>query len=107
MVVYDLFFGRNIEGRAPVSDVEWAAFVDRVITPNLPDGFTVFDGYGQWRNPATGAIVRDPTKILMVAVPSNRGASQAIDAVKKAYEKEFNQQSVGMIVHAACAGFAD
>ena len=47
MVVAELFFGRGIRGRAPLSEAEWAAFAAQVITPNFPDGFTVFDGEGQ------------------------------------------------------------
>src|SRR5271154_5676036 len=65
MLVAELFFGRNIKGRAPLSDAEWAGFAADVITPNFPDGFTVFDGYGQWQNPKTGQIAHDPTKILL------------------------------------------
>ncbi len=41
-------------GRAPLTDAEWAEFAAQTITPNFPDGFTVFDGEGQWRNPQTG-----------------------------------------------------
>ena len=37
-----------------VTDAAWAKFVSDTITPNFPDGLTVFDGYGQSRNPATG-----------------------------------------------------
>ena len=52
MLVAELFFGRGIKGRAPLSGAEWAEFAAQTITPNFPDGFTVFDGEGQWRNPA-------------------------------------------------------
>ena len=65
MLVAELFFGRNIPGRAPVSEAEWADFVARVITPNFPDGFTVLDGAGQWRDPQSGVIAREPPKILL------------------------------------------
>src|ERR1700720_3138159 len=61
MLVVELFFGRNIPGRSPVSEAEWADFVARVITPNFPDGFTVFNGaLGQSRDPQSGTIVREP-----------------------------------------------
>ena len=46
-------------------------FAAQAVTPNFPDGFTVFDGQGQWRNPQTGHIARDPTKILLVAAQAN------------------------------------
>ena len=67
MVVAELFFGRGIKGRTPLTDAEWAEFAAQAITPTFPDGFTVFDEDAQWRNPRTGQIARDPTKILLVA----------------------------------------
>jgi Protein of unknown function (DUF3574) len=79
MLVAELFFGRNIPGRAPVSEAEWADFVAQVITPNFPDGFTVFNGaLGQSRDPQSGAIVREPPKILLAAAypgPTSRTGS--------------------------------
>jgi hypothetical protein len=106
MVVYDLFFGRMIDGRAlPVSDAEWAGFVARVVTPNLPAGFTVLDGEGQWQDPATGKTIRDPTKILIVAAPPSAQTAAAIDTIKAAYKRQFKQRAVGMVSHAACADF--
>src|SRR5487761_1103704 len=69
MLVAELFFARGISGRAPVTDAEWAEFAAQTVTPNFPDGFTVFDGQGQWRNPHTGHLARDPTKVLLVAAP--------------------------------------
>ena len=106
MVVYDLFFGRTIDGRAlPVSDAEWAGFVERVVTPNLPTGFTVLDGEGQWQDPATGKTIREPTKVLIVAAPPTSQSAAAIDIIKEAYKRQFRQRSVGMVSHAACADF--
>ena len=106
MVVHELFFGRTIDGRAmPVSDAEWDGFVARAVTPKLPAGFTVVDGEGQWQDPATGKIIRDSTKILIVAAPPTAQTAAAIDAIKEAYKRQFRQRSVGMVSHVACADF--
>src|SRR3954451_7788483 len=69
MLVAELFFGRLIPERAPLSEAEWRAFAAEAITPNFLDGFTVFDAEGQWRNPATGTVVREPTRVVLVAAP--------------------------------------
>jgi hypothetical protein len=69
MLVAELFFGRSLPGRAPLSEAEWRAFAAETITPNFPDGFTSFDAEGQWRNPATGVVSSAPTKMLLVAAP--------------------------------------
>ena len=67
MLVAELFFDLSVKGREPLTDAEWAEFAAQTITLNFPDGFTVFDGEGQWRNPQTGRIARNRTKILLVA----------------------------------------
>jgi Protein of unknown function (DUF3574) len=105
MLIAELFFGRDINGRAPLTEAEWAGFVAQTITPNFPDGFTVFDGDGQWRNPRTGHIARDPTKILLIAAPRTGDLARRLAALIDAYKTEFGQQSVGIITRDACAAF--
>ena len=105
MLVAELFFGRTIPGRAAVSDAEWAAFAAQVITPNFPDGFTVSDGNGQWQNPATREITRQPTKILLVAAARSPDLPARLSAVIDAYKTRFHQQSVGIITRDSCASF--
>jgi hypothetical protein len=106
MLVADLFFGRNVPSRAPVSETEWSDFTARVITRYFPDGFTVFDGAGQWRNPQSGRVVRQPTKILVVASDLPRpDLSLRLTTVIDAYRSRFRQQSVGVVTRNACASF--
>jgi len=105
MLVAELFFGRNIPGRTPLTDAEWADFAGRVITPNFPAGFTVMDGDGQWQNPATGQISREPTKILIVAAKREPDLARRLSAVIDAYKIRFRQQSVGIITRDSCAAF--
>ena len=106
MVVAELFFGRDKDGRRNVSDAEWSDFLATVVTPSFPDGLTVFDGYGQWRNPATGVIGRSPrVKIVLIAVRPAPDLAQRLSVVTDAYKARFHQQSVGIITRDACASF--
>jgi Protein of unknown function (DUF3574) len=105
MFIAELFFGRGINGRWPLTDAEWAEFVAQTITPNFPDGFTVFDGEGQWRNPQTGQIAGGRTKILRVAAKREPDLAGRLSAVVDAYKTRFHQQSVGIITHESCAAF--
>jgi len=105
MLVAELFFSRGIKGREPLSDAEWAAFAAQTVTPNFPDGFTVFDSEGQWRNPQTGLIARERTKILLVAAKREPDLAQRLSAVVDAYKARFRQQSVGIITRDSCAAF--
>ena len=54
----EAYFGRNLKGRAPVTDAEWARFMVETVTPAFSDGLTVPDGAGQWLN-AGGRISRE------------------------------------------------
>lgn len=106
MVVAELFFGRDKDGRQNVSDAEWSDFLASVVTPSFPDGLTVFDGYGQWRNPASGVIGRSPrVKIVLIAVKRAPDLGQRLSAVIDAYKARFRQQSVGLITRDSCAAF--
>ena len=51
MLAFELFFGRSIRGQAEVSDSAWDDFLTRMVTPNLPNGYTVSDAIGAWRIP--------------------------------------------------------
>ena len=104
-VTVQLFFGRSIAGAVPVSDAAWQAFVDGVVTPNFLDGFTVLDGQGQWRNPQTGQIVREPAKIIVVAAPRDAQLTTRIAAITSAYKQRFSQQSVAVVTTPSCAAF--
>ena len=86
----------------PNGPISWRS----VVTPNFPDGLTVFDGYGQWRNPDTGIIGRSPSvKIVLIAVKRSPELAGRLQAVIDAYKARFKQQSVGIVTRDSCASF--
>lgn len=101
----ELIFGRDIGRRTGVSEAAWRRFLDREVTPRFPDGLTVVNAVGQWRDRSTGRIVREPSKMLMIVLPGNADDHARLDAVVAAYKRQFQQQSVGIIVQPACAAF--
>lgn len=105
MLVAELFFGRSIPARGPLTEDEWARFAAEIVTPNFPSGFTVFDGEGQWQNPATHRIVRERTKVLLVAAERSPELAGRLAAVIDAYKARFRQSSVGLITRDSCAAF--
>ncbi len=105
MDVFQLYFGETIHGRSDLTEPEWASFLERVVTPAVPEGYTVLNGSGAWRNPTTGKTVLEPTKILIVALPDAAGSLAAVNRIRTAYESEFHQLLVGMTVERACAAF--
>ncbi len=60
--IAELLFGRDIGHKLGVSEAAWTRFVAREMTPRFPDGLTITEATGQWRDPADGTIVREPAK---------------------------------------------
>jgi hypothetical protein len=104
MTVTELFFGRDVPGRAELTDSEWSSFAASVIAREFPAGFTVLDGAGQWRDSATQAISRERSKVLLVVQPTS-GLAPKIERVRAAYKEMYQQASVGTLTYEACATF--
>lgn len=99
-----LFFGRDVGDKVVVSDADFARFVDEELTPRFPDGLTVLDAAGQWRSSA-GPIVREPSKVVVLALPGRIGGEDRLDAVRAAYKARFSQEAVMIVTQPACLGF--
>jgi len=104
-LIAELMFGRDIGDRVGVSERAWKRFVAREITPRFPDGLTIISASGQWRDSASGRIVREPSKLVTIVLPGNKDDQTRLDAVVSAYKRQFRQQSVGLVVQSACASF--
>jgi len=103
--VAELMFGRKIGERIGVSNTAWARFVDREITPRFPNGFTVIDAQGQWRDTDHNKVMREPSKLVQIVLPGTDEDQQRLGEIAAAYKVRFRQQSVGIIVRPACVGF--
>jgi hypothetical protein len=105
MSAFALFFGRSIRGQGEVGNSAWESFLDRVITPNLSSGYTVFDATGAWLDPATNRTVHERTKVLLAVVPDTAANAAAIARIRQAYQHEYHQSLVGMTTTPVCAEF--
>jgi hypothetical protein len=100
-----LFFGRNIPGGGHVSDADWAGFAAGVISPAFPDGFSVSDVKGQWRDSESKKIVREPSEIVTIVALQSSALASKISKIADAYRARFHQQSVGVVTRPVCAAF--
>ncbi|MGQ0541254.1 MAG: DUF3574 domain-containing protein [Blastocatellia bacterium] len=91
----ELYFGLTKPDGTTLNDAEWSLFVDEVVTPRFPDGFTVVDGRGQWRN-KEGKIAKESSKVFIVVYPriERVAAGKKIDEIRNEYKKRFDQESV-------------
>ena len=90
------YFGLDLPGGEVVSHEDWKGFLADVVTPRFPDGFTVIDAYGQWRDPsvADAPVVREATKVLVIVHPATVETSAAVAEIKSLYKARFDQKSV-------------
>lgn len=93
LIQQDLFFGRNIAGGGQVSEEEFQAFVNRVITPRFPAGLTIFDGDGQFKD-STNKIIQEPSKLVTLFVEDTPQTKRSINEIVTAYLQQFQQESV-------------
>jgi Protein of unknown function (DUF3574) len=101
----ELLFGRSIAGHLRVSEAAWSRFLAREITPRFPDGLTVLDAAGQWRDPVGGRLVREPGKMVIIVTADDAPVGDRIAAIVAAYKQRFRQRSVGVISRSVCAAF--
>ncbi|MFK8848338.1 DUF3574 domain-containing protein [Streptomyces sp. Ac-502] len=93
-----LFGTARPDGGPPVTDKEFHAFVDQFVTPRFPDGLTVQDGYGQYRD-THGTIERERSYELILLYPTSQTGpnNPKIEQIRAAYMKRFGQESVARI----------
>ena len=101
---YRLFFGRNIGDAEGVSDDDWQAFLADTVTPRFPDGLSVFDAAGQWRN-SQGEIVRERSKMVLILAVPDSDVTLKLDRITREYKQRFNQESVLRVTDSACVAF--
>lgn len=84
----------------------WQEFLDREVTPRFPDGLSVIDVYGQWRNPqAGGAVRRERSRLLVIVHPNTPEASGKIEEIRDTWKKQTGEKSVLRVSLPAQVGF--
>ena len=104
-VKYELFMGRGNQSGEVVDDAAWDAFLGDTVTPRFPDGLTVLDARGQWRD-SEGLIGNERSKLLVILAPPGGGEMRLIDEVTGEYKRRFGQESVLKVVYDACVSFS-
>jgi Protein of unknown function (DUF3574) len=99
-----LYFGSNIAGGGEVTEAQFAEFLERVVTPRFPDGLTVWNARGQWRD-ASGRVLREPSHVLRLLHPDMPGAERGIAEIIAGYRAEFRQEAVLRVREETCVGF--
>lgn len=91
----EIYFGRSKPDGGRVSDDDWSDFLANTVTPRFPDGFTALKATGQYRE-RSGRIISEPSELLVFfySASSKKESRAKIEAIRSAYMKRFNQESV-------------
>jgi hypothetical protein len=91
-----LYFGLERPDGGNVSERDWTRFLAEVVTPRFPDGLTIIDAYGQWRDPALAdaPLVREATRVVIVVHDATPESVAALAEIKTDYMDRFGQKSV-------------
>lgn len=76
-----------------VSEAEWQAFVRDEVTPRFPEGLTVWEVSGQYRQ-ANGMIIRERSKVLLLVHADTPAAHEKVESLVARYKQMFEQESV-------------
>jgi hypothetical protein len=99
-----VYFGRNRPAGGTVSEADWQAFLDEVVTPRFPAGLTVVAARGQWRG-REGAVEREQAEVLTVFHPDDAAARRAVMEIATEYKRRFQQEAVLRERAPACTRF--
>jgi hypothetical protein len=101
--VAELTFGRNIGQTLGVSEADFARFLDEVVSPRFPDGFTVSDSQGRWLY--RGVVYNEPGKRLSLILPGHPDDRRKVGEIAAAYEDRFKQDAVLSMIQPTCVSF--
>ena len=94
-----LFCGRSIPGGGEVTDADVDRFLDEVVTPRFPEGFTSWTAVGNWRGE------EEKTLVLEFLHPYGRELDEKVREVAAEYRRRFRQQAVMRVTEPAFIQF--
>jgi len=105
MIETRLYFGLSEPTGRQITERQFADFVAKDVTPVLPEGFTIQDAHGFWKDGKTARTISETSKVLVRLHPANADFNAALDRIADAYKARFHQESVLRTDSQVCADF--
>lgn len=94
MVKTTLYFGQSRPDGSFIAENEWTTFKENQISRVFPEGCTIINAKGNWRDPETKKIISEPTYMVIYFYKKSSQKSKQIDSLRNLYKRIFIQQSV-------------
>lgn len=101
LVVQELLYFGTETPSDHVTPEHWAQFLNEIVTPWFPDGFSVWQASGQWRS-ASGEVIREPSYVLSLLHSEDVDQEQAIRELVTSYKTRFHQEAVLRVRSSVC-----
>lgn len=103
----ELYFGTGPadDARAGVDEAQWREFLDAEVSTRFPDGLSVADIYGQWRDKGAAKPERLRSKVLILLYPNKPEQRAAIEAIRAAWKARSGDDSVLRVTQPADVSF--
>jgi hypothetical protein len=97
-----LYCGRDIpDGGGEVSDAQVEAFLDEVVEPRFPEGYTVWTAMGMWKGG------EEKTLVIELVHPYGLDFDRKIREIADEYRRRFRQNAVMRVTNPAVMEFID
>lgn len=95
-----VYFGTNKPGGV-VSSEEWSTFLREIVTPKFPDGLSVWQASGQWRD-GDGMLIKESTFVLSLVHAREPSFEASVRAIMSEYKARFQQEAVLRVKSYVC-----
>ena len=102
----ELYFGIGLYGADPsISEEEWFGFLDEVVTPEFPAGFSAAPLYGQWQGQQMETPVRLASKVIIILHPDTPEDKARIERIREGWNARYDHESVLLSQQSARVSF--
>lgn len=91
----ELYFGMGLIGRETAeADERWVRFLDEVVSPTFPAGFSYFPLFGQWQGSHQAEPVRLHSQKIIILHPDTPEDRDRVDSIRRAWIEQYHHESV-------------
>lgn len=100
-----LYLGLSQPGRLNVFEAAFRKFLKSEVTPHLPEGYTLLEGQGFWRENRSGKTIPETSRVLIHLHDASAAKNRTLDAIAAAYKQTFHQEAVLRTDTQTCVAF--